>query len=172
MTSPVTQLSTSLYAQLASLIQAPETGQILVQTYNVRTRIRPEVSAEQGAHENSNGIITMGTNYQEAGGSFNSQSLRITGTVPGKRFLALIDSNFKNNNITWCNLMFALLGHPYPATPQYHINPIVGHKLDTVSIDHHLADIIGSLTSHAMVRNPDGSRNIYDDEFIITGIFV
>lgn len=108
--------------------------------------------------------------YQEAGAAFASLSACVSGSTPGKEFVLVKNNDRKNNNITWMELLIATVDGAYPASPNYHIDPI--HKIDCVFIHHHLGDVIIWATTHALVNNPDGSRNIYLERIKIPNIFV
>lgn len=105
--------------------------------------------------------------HQEPGGSL--VDLGTVMNVGGTMFCAVCNADRHNNNITWIDLYVVAAGQGFPAAPTYKITP--QHKIDSVALTHTIHDLVVTLTTHALVNNPDGSRNIHVEQKVISNIF-
>lgn len=138
------------------------------QTIEIQTDVLGQFTSLHEAQQALAGL-TIGSTpiFTEAGAALGHIGAVISNG--GNQYVVVTDCDYKNNNITWLNVLYGSLALPFPTLPQYKVNP--HNKIDGVAIAHYQSDLYLYLTTHSLTRNADGSRYIYIERARIGGIY-
>lgn len=110
--------------------------------------------------------------FQENGGAFTTGH-GIKHPTSKNEYVALVDSNFKDNNQTWIKLFIRQRGQPFPQHTSK--NFIATNKLDGAWLEGDEASKslhVWGYTHSIGPRNPDGSRPICLEHLEVPDIYV